>query len=64
MLPLAKDIADFDFADTPVNEALIRVSFARRLTGKFLYTSSGRRFSAGHGPEILMIREVAELLKI
>jgi DNA replication protein DnaC len=23
-LPLAKDIDDFDFADTPVNEALIR----------------------------------------
>ncbi len=43
-LPLAKDLDDFDFADTPVNEGLVR----ELATGTFAADQAQRRARRGH----------------
>src|SRR3979409_163887 len=45
-LPLAKDIANFDFTGTPVNEALIR----DLATGRFIGEQGNAGLSGGPGP--------------
>src|SRR3546814_15713619 len=45
-LPLAKEIADFEFADTPINEAMVR----DLVTGAFLANQRTAVLVGGTGP--------------